>query len=299
MFRITHAASHARRVRQMNSALTGLSVVERQLSSGKRFTTPGEAPEAAARVLRIERKMSDLRTYDENIQTGRSMLARAETAVVSLSDVVDAARSLALQMADSFYDGDRADQVPYATGLVDAAMDLLNTSFDDIYLFGGHQSSAPPYSLDVGGQPVYAGDSGGMELDVSDGARAQVNIDPAQEFNGGGGTREDIMQLLVDLRDALAADNQGAIGAMTDRFQDAIADLSETVSSLGSRYKKLEVHASINEMQDLELERLRSSIEDTNYAEAASELSLRQTAYQASLASTAQVQGLSLLNYMR
>ena len=100
MFRITHAASHARRVRQMNSALTGLSVVERQLSSGKRFTTPGEAPEAAARVLRIERKMSDLRTYDENIQTGRSMLARAETAVVSLSDVVDAVNGVGASPAD-------------------------------------------------------------------------------------------------------------------------------------------------------------------------------------------------------
>jgi flagellin-like hook-associated protein FlgL len=68
---------------------------------------------------------------------------------------------------------------------------------------------------------------------------------------------------------------------------------------VGTLDQRLEVHERINEVQDIELERLRSTIEDTNFAEAAAEMSLRQTAYQASLAATARVQGLSLLNYMR
>ena len=42
----------------------------------------------------------------------------------------------------------------------------------------------------------------------------------------------------------------------------------------------------MNEVQDVELERLRSTIEDTDYAEAAATMSLRQTAYQASLAAS-------------
>jgi flagellar hook-associated protein 3 FlgL len=282
----------------MNSSLNALDRVERQLASGLRFERPGEAPESAARVLRIGRKRGDIQTYGENVQAGRGMLNRAEAAVVALAGVIDAARSLALKMSDSFYDGDRTSQVSSAEGLIDSATDLLNTTYDDMHVFGGYQNARPPYSIDNAGAVQYAGDSGIMELDVSEGARSEVTIDPAVHFNGAGGGVS-ILELLVELRDQMFVDDQAGVAATLNTFETAVSQLSSASAVIGTLDQRLEVHERINEVQDVELERLRSTIEDTNFAEAAAEMSLRQTAYQASLAATARVQGLSLLNYMR
>jgi flagellar hook-associated protein 3 FlgL len=297
-FRVTLNSAHQRRVNSMNSSLNALDRVERQLASGRRFERPGEAPESAARVLRIGRKRGDIQTYGQNVQAGRGMLSRAEAAVVAMAGVVDAARSLALKMSDSFYDGDRVSQVSSADGLIDSTMDLLNTTYDDMYIFGGNQNDRPPYSIDNAGLVQYGGDSGIMELDVSEGAKSAVTIDPASHFNGDGGG-VNILAMLVDLRDQMLADSQAGVAATLSTFEAAVSQLSSASAVVGTLDQRLEVHERINEVQDIELERLRSTIEDTNFAEAAAEMSLRQTAYQASLAATARVQGLSLLNYMR
>ena len=298
VFRITHTASHMRRVSSMNRTLGGLDRVERQLSSGRRFERPGEDPESAARVLRIGRRRDDIATFTENVEAGRGMLSRAESAVVGLSGVINSARSLALKMSDSFYDGERTGQTNLAEGLIESALDLLNTTYDDMFIFGGFANDQPPYELDGGGVPQYNGDDGIMELDVSDGARSRVTIDPEVQFNGGAGG-ENILDLLVDLRNAMANDSQSDVADTLDRFESAVGRLSQTTSEIGTLYQRLEVHESINEVQDVELERMRSIVEDTDYADAAASMSLRQTAYQASLAATARVQGLSLLNFMR
>ena len=298
VFRVTHSASHIRRVAAMNRTLGAMDRVERQLSSGRRFERPGEDPEAAARVLRIGRKQGDIKTYTANVEAGRGMLSRSESAVVALTGVINSARALALKMSDSFYDGERTGQVNLADGLIDSALDLLNTTYDDMYVFGGHQNGQPPYELDNAGNAQFIGDNGLMQLDVSDGARSVVTIDADFHFNGSGGG-ENIMELLVELRDQMAADSQGGVAATLDRFETAVAQLSQTTSQIGTLYQRLEVHENVNEVQDVELERLRSIIEDTNYADAAATMSLRQTAYQASLAATSRVQGISLLNFMR
>lgn len=297
VFRVTSTASHMRRIAAMNRTLTGMDRVERQLSSGRRFERPGEDPEASARVLRISRKQDDIVTYGENVEAGRGMLNRAESAVVALTGVINSARSLALKMSDSFYDGERTGQVDLSNGLIDSALDLLNTTYDDMYIFGGHANDQPPYELN-NGAAQFNGNDGLMQLDVSDGARSQVTIDAEVHFNGNGGG-EDVLALLIELRDQMAADSQAGVAATLDRFETAVAQMSQTASELGTLYQRLEVHERVNEVQDVELERLRSTIEDTDYAEAAATMSLRQTAYQASLAATARVQGMSLLNFMR
>ena len=297
VFRVTSTASHMRRIAAMNRTLTGMDRVERQLSSGRRFERPGEDPEASARVLRISRKQDDIVTYGENVEAGRGMLNRAESAVVALTGVINSARSLALKMSDSFYDGERTGQVDLSNGLIDSALDLLNTTYDDMYIFGGHANDQPPYELN-NGAAQFNGNDGLMQLDVSDGARSQVTINAEVHFNGNGGG-EDVLALLIELRDQMAADSQAGVAATLDRFENAVAQISQTASELGTLYQRLEVHERVNEVQDVELERLRSTIEDTDYAEAAATMSLRQTAYQASLAATARVQGMSLLNFMR
>ena len=91
MFRITHNSASRRRILGMNRTLVAMDRVERQLSSGRRFERPGEAPESTARVLRIGRKQGDIQTYNKNIEAGRGMLTRAESAVSALSGVMNAA----------------------------------------------------------------------------------------------------------------------------------------------------------------------------------------------------------------
>ncbi|HBU49447.1 MAG TPA: hypothetical protein DEB46_14165 [Myxococcales bacterium] len=297
--RVSEYGNFRARVAAMGGAREALDTTQKQLASGHRFSRPGEDPAAMSRLVRIERYEGDLERYRSNIDFGEGMINTANDAYQAIIEVLNDARTTANMMADSFQNGERQSQAETVQSMLDSLKSLANTQFDGLFVFGGHLNATAPYVEDPldSDNVAFVGDAGVLEVDVGEGSRVRINHNATVGLNGAGGG-VDIFALTQQLRDALSADDQGAVQASLDEWETAIDQVTQAQSDMGANFQRLQTHKRINEVFKVELERTRSSLQDTDFAEAASELSLRQTAYEASLASSARVQGLSLLNYM-
>jgi flagellar hook-associated protein 3 FlgL len=121
-------------------------------------------------------------------------------------------------------------------------------------------------------------------------------------------SQHNIINTAVDLRDALNnADVTTAAGKeeFNKKMDQILANLSgiedkniETRASIGGRLNALEQQDSVNEDYKLFTKEALSSFEDLDFNEAISRFELQQTVLQASYASFAKIQDLSLFNYI-
>jgi flagellar hook-associated protein 3 FlgL len=107
-----------------------------------------------------------------------------------------------------------------------------------------------------------------------------------------------IFTALIRLRDALAADNVGAMDTASRLVDSAREKLSDARGEVGSRTSSLEMTQNRLDLEKTELEKLRSSTQDVDMATAATQFQIQQTVLQASLAAAARILQTTLLNYL-
>jgi flagellar hook-associated protein 3 FlgL len=78
-----------------------------------------------------------------------------------------------------------------------------------------------------------------------------------------------------------------------------LTNIDRIRSGIGARLNAIEGQSEINESAGLQLETVRSSIEDLDYAEAISRFQQQLTGLEAAQKTYVQVQGLSLFDYIR
>jgi len=122
--------------------------------------------------------------------------------------------------------------------------------------------------------------------------------------------REDtnILNAMLDTFDALQKPVQGdpdglkafnsQMATMLDQLSEAQQRLAESQASLGSRLNSLDRAEYSNSDFQLLTESALSAVQDLDYASASTELAKRQLALEASFASFAKIQGLTLFDYI-
>ncbi len=114
----------------------------------------------------------------------------------------------------------------------------------------------------------------------------------------------DVVDDLVGaLRTPVAGPADGAV--LANSLTGALADLDQAIGNtdsvrarVGARLNAIDSERSVNESFEIHLRKVRSSIDDLDYAEAISRLSQQSAALQAAQASFARIQGLSLFDYL-
>ncbi len=109
---------------------------------------------------------------------------------------------------------------------------------------------------------------------------------------------DNLFSHLTDLRDALLAGDVNGIQFAGSKIEDAATRLNETHGIVGGYARRIEDETRREEERVLLDESLRSNLRDTDYAEAATRLSLLQTQLAATLQVTAGLSQLSLLNFL-
>jgi len=113
------------------------------------------------------------------------------------------------------------------------------------------------------------------------------------------GVRADnVFTALIDLRDAMAADNQPGIVAAVASIDSAYERLLDSRAEIGGRVNRLEMHELRLGDESMNIERLLSESLDVDYAEAIMGLQSAQTVLEAALRATAQILPLSLASFI-
>ena len=119
--------------------------VEREISSGVKVSLPSQAPGYSVTIMGSRQIVFEVDQYRSNLEAATTWMSASESALQSLVERLQEARTLAEQMATGTYQSLEHESAASALqGLIDQVISLANSDVDGSYLFGGSRSEDTP-----------------------------------------------------------------------------------------------------------------------------------------------------------
>lgn len=151
------------------------------------------------------------------------------------------------------------------------------------------------FYVDVG---YYRGDDQDIEVNSNVGDRVKINV-TGEEALGEVGATDNILDVLAHLKYALEQHDSVEVASTLPALNDALDNLTSQMSRAGVRLVRNEFTYNILESIEISSTERLSRVEDLDLADAITSLQIKQTAYQALLATTSMVTQISLVDYIR
>ena len=282
-----------------------------KLNSTHKFSNISENPIDATGVINVNTELQKLETYQKNVNNASTQLDYLDDTFSTIIDKMQRINDLAVQAANGAGGTVTIDACKIEINeLKENIVALANTQYNGVYIFGGANTTTPPYSLEDDGSIVYSGtpstDPGyARKLEISDGVYVTLNAAGDQVFGNFDNTvdpptGEGLFKVLGDLEAALNLDpaDTKQITAQLDNIQNSIAHVSEVQSIFGASAAKLEMTQNTLDETKIILQSQRANLQEIDQAEVISEFIKQNYAYQASMQVYTSMQNNSLLNYM-
>lgn len=161
MPRITNSMLVSNYMNNMKRNLGNLSTFQNQLSSGKNITRASENPFTATRMMQLNSEISANKQYNSNINDVSNWLDTSDTALAQAGNVFSRIRELMVKAGNGAFGPDEIKTVK--DEIVEKTKELgqiLNSSFDGNYIFGGTKSTSKPVGVDANGNMNYIDKNG-------------------------------------------------------------------------------------------------------------------------------------------
>jgi len=259
------------------------------VTTGKRINKLSDDPVGVTQGLNIKAALANIEQLGRNISLGNLWLASSESAMSQTQGIVSELKALSVQMASATTDAaSRNSAAQIVQNMLAEIVTLANTDVSGRYIFGGTKTDAAPFSQNG----TYSGNNDAFTIKSGKNATIEVGSDGSAAF----GT---LFTTLSAFQTALETnDVSGIQNAMTglDTNFDAI---NEKISYVGAQMRRIVVKGTILENMNLSNTERLSEVEDADITEAVMNLKSAEFAYQATLASSARVMTLSLVNYIK
>lgn len=273
-----------------------LQEVQEQVSTGRRINRPSDDPFGTSRVMIAKTRLDASAQYERNIQIAGIDLGVSESALASVNTVLQRGVELAVQAGNASLDATSRTQIAFEIDrMVEELVSVGNTTHAGRYIFGGHQTTAPPFAPDVPGNPTtvnYSGDGGAIQREISPAERLDVNIPGDQLFNG-------VFNALITFRDNLRANNVPGLQTDAAAFGSQIDRVLQYRGDIGSKMRRIELAGNRLQDENLQLKTMIGELEDADFVESVSQLQIRDSALQAALAAVGKSLNMSLLDFLR
>jgi flagellar hook-associated protein 3 FlgL len=289
-------------VRNFLSDLQGnyrsLADSQRQVSTGKRILTPSDDPVGVSIGLGLRRDMSATDTWSRNIDDSLTWLNTTDSALGQALEIVQRARELAVQGGNgTLSDASRQLIASEVASLGSQFVEVGNSSLGGRFIFGGTATDTQPFdpSTATATAPV---NTGLVNREVSPGAVMSVNI-TADRLQTPPAGAPDIFTTIQDLSVALQTNDTAGISAALDRLDLHQDNISALRGEGAAKINRLELTQSRFQAQTIAMGDQRSKIEDVDMAEAITNLTMRESVYNAALATGARVIQPTLVDFLR
>jgi flagellar hook-associated protein 3 FlgL len=278
-----------------------LAVTQNQLAVGKRIVNPADDPTGSAQLIGLSETAKTTQQFQRNILAVRTRLELQDSALGSVGDALQRVRELTVSgLNDTKGAAERTAIAVEIRQLAGEVMGLANRKDGNgQYMFAGFQVLTVPFSQTAPGVFSYAGDQGQRQIQIGP-ARQVADGDAGQavfmDIADGSGGFEDIFTTLENLATDLEANAPNP--SSLDQIDRAMDHLLNFRATAGARLNALESQENINAALLVQLEQIRSSVEDLDYAEAATRLSQDSVILQAAQQSFVKVQNLNLFNFI-
>ncbi|RXR23682.1 flagellar hook-associated protein 3 [Oerskovia turbata] len=278
--------------RSMQANLARMAELQEQGTSGRKLVRASSDPSAAANALSVRNQLATEKQYQRNIENGDGWLSTLDSALTSVTDVVQRVRDLVMQGASDTASPDAREAI--AVELDELRSELLrqsNTTFLGRSVFAGTSDEGVAFRDDY----TFTGVPGSsVERRIGADSTVQVDVDGAAVFGTGTGSVFALLDTVVaDLRAGTNVSSH--LGAVDARLSSVLTQHT----AVGARQNQLERATDTNADSQLALTTQRAGIEDADLAEIAIDLQLKQVAYQATLSIGSNLLQPTLMDYLR
>ena len=291
--RVTQSMMYDAANKSLGNEMAAIQSVTEKVSSSKRLNRPSDNPADVRSAIGLNAPLAQLNQFSRNIDSATRTLSAMDTALSGAGDLLQRANELAIQGANGTLSAsDRQSIGAEVSQLTEAMAQAAGAKVGDDYIFSGYKVGQPPYQgVGPGQVGAYTGDHGVTVARIGPASTMQVSLPGDAVF---GPAIAALTQLQADL-------NSGQPVAQTTiaQLSTALQAMTQAQASVGARENRLTAAASSQQDLITSNQSMLSQLEDVDMPSAITELTQRQTTYQASLAITAKVMQSNLIDYLR
>ena len=291
---------------QYQNIQSSISKTSQQISSGKVGTQYADVKDQAGVLAAAKSKAGMIDSYTASTKDVVNRLDLYDSQLQGLSDLTQQLRSA---LGDALANGSGTGFMEKVQALYDEAVNTLNTQVDGKYIYGGSRSDVPPVNAktldDLVAAPTVADVFDNTTLKqtdrIDDNETVQTGLDASE-------LATNLFQMFKDIG-TFAASN-GPIGAKLDQTQTAFLSSQNTAvpavqtgidvfaAQNSARYKQASDALDRHETMAAYFTKFVSDIEDADLPTAIAKLNADQVAAQAAGKMIANLNQISLLNYL-
>ncbi len=181
-----------------------LFLEQNRMATGNRLNAPSEDPVLAARAMKLSQTLEQQQQILENIRNANTFLSMTDSTIGEINDLLIQAHEIASEMVNSTADqSQRESMAQLVSGIIDQLVTIGNRMYAGRYLFGGQQTTQPPFVQEYGGV-IYRGDTRSLTAQIDFGQSANINLNGAELF----GSLTGVVEGAVDLNPILTRDTR-------------------------------------------------------------------------------------------
>jgi flagellar hook-associated protein 3 FlgL len=319
MTRVTNNQYSQEFVSQLQGLLSTQNSLQKQASSGLKFSQASDDPTGYKQALVIQNRYAGNQSYLDTVKSVQSMGEYNHQAMTDLQTALSSASEVATKVNSTYSASDLGAMAAQIDGILSQVSDIANRQKDGNYLFGG-TSNVEPITVTSGSPNTYSYTSGttsdvttvqissaGTTLKTGIVAGSPTAASPYSGFLYDSTSGTDTIATLTKLRDTLTSAGDGSL-SVTDavaQVQGMLKDVNATVD-LASEYvgktaANLQLIDASNKTLTNNLQSDKtdlSSVTSVDLADVVARLQSAETNYSAALQSGASILKMSLLNYI-
>ncbi len=278
---------------------------QEKISSQKEILAPSDDPVGTAQYIQLQTQQDKNTQYVKNLERLTTLSGMYETSINSVSDVLTAAKQLAVTMSsDTVTKENRAAAVSEVEGMIEQLASLGNTKVGGTYIFGGKKTDTAPYAVNTTVDPSdgnyysvsFSGTSDVPSVNISSGQTEKLGMSGDTVFGSGASS---IFTALKGLRDGLASNNTTAIKNSMTTIDAGVDLTANNLSSIGAFTQKISNLSQVTTDNTTQLKTTASKIMDVDMISALTDYNLLTTAYETALSVMGKMQAMNILNYIK
>jgi flagellar hook-associated protein 3 FlgL len=278
----------------------------RQVSSGKRVTTPADAPADLQTLLELRADQMHNTQIQSNLTIAKTDAQAADGAVGAAIKLMDRALVLAAQGANNLQTAaTRSSLAQEIEALQQQMVATSQTVVQGRYIFSGDSDTGPAYTYDPSTPGVVTEVSAAPATrriqDAAGGSfTASLTANDIFDTRNADGTpaANNVFAALEGLRQALLTNDDAAVTGSVDGLKQAADHLNSTQAFYGAVENRIDTALDFASSYDIRLQTDIGQIEDADIPAAALELSQSTTQLQAALQMRAHMPHTSLFDFL-
>lgn len=287
--RITSQMMHHGILRSLQNTLGTVNRTQREATTGRRIHTISDDPITSAQIMRFAGQVREIDQFRRTGLTASTRLSAEDNVLSTVSDLVRQAKSAgSLAQTSTVDDPSRQSSLQQVSDIIDQVVSLGNTRLGNEYIFGGGQSSVPPFAPDG----TYLGDGVVRQMQVDDGVFLDTN-------HTGDQVLAPVLDALKGMQMALESGTDADIQAALTQLDAVQQVVYAGAAEIGARQQQLGYTTDGLARRNADMQDRISALRDADPTESTVNLLAAQTSLQQAYAAVSRVMSLSITDYLR